>query len=147
MKKRGRPRKDGREPAYVLERIVLVVHAYALFREAGEKHSVAICEVVEYIRKIAPAMRISKTEVSRILAAWLPRCGQSCLVVRKPLSESDIRRLPNGRTVRVLYTVSVERRPLYPRANVTAKAVPSTSSTPTPPNTLNGAVSSRGPQE
>ena len=78
---------------WVLERIVLVVYAYGLARDRGEKYSVAIYEAVKYIRENVPAMRISETEVRRILAAWRPKRSPSCLVVRKSQTTECQRRL------------------------------------------------------
>jgi hypothetical protein len=113
---------------WVLERIVLVVYAYGLARDRGEKYSVAIYEAVKYIRENVPAMRISETEVRRILAAWRPKRSPSCLVVRKSQTTECQRRLLRGRKFSRCYTVSVEQRPIYPRANAAKKLTPSTSS-------------------
>ncbi len=54
MEKRGRPRKNGEQPIWMLDRVTLVVYAYDQAREAGEKHMAAITEAVEFIRENRP---------------------------------------------------------------------------------------------
>jgi hypothetical protein len=124
MKKPGRPKKNGQKPMSVLERVMLVIHAYNLARDAGEKHIVAVLEAVNYVRDTAPAMRISETEVKRILAMWRPKGKATCLFVSKPDPEHSIIKVPgrDGRMVnaRIMYTASVGPRPTHPRANAAA---------------------------
>lgn len=56
-------------------RVVKVMCFYDEARTHGEKHSVAInCAVNEYKQRYSQ-MRISATEVKRILATWRPRGG------------------------------------------------------------------------
>ena len=121
MNKRGRPKQDGRKPFWVVEREILAVHAYGRARDRGEKHSIAISEAVEYIRAIAPAMRISETEVKRIVAKWRPQQGAFCLFVDKPHPENSSIPQYSSRKGTVSYTVSIRPRPIYPRANAVAK--------------------------
>lgn len=121
MNKRGRPKHDGRQPVWRMERVILAIYAYDQARKAGEKHSVAISEAVKYIRDTAPAMRVSETEVKRILATWRSKRSATCLLVDKPNQEHNSRVLPKGRGGRILYTVSVGPRPIYPRANAAEK--------------------------
>jgi len=70
MKKPGRPRKNGMQPMWMLERIILALYAYGRAREAGEKHSVAVSEAVQHVLDRAPQMPISETEVKRTVATW-----------------------------------------------------------------------------
>jgi hypothetical protein len=124
MKKPERPKKNGQKPMSVLERDMLVIYAYGRARDAGEKHIVAILEAVKYIRDTAPAMRISETEVKRIVARWRPKGKATCLFVSKPDPEHGIIRVPgrDGRMInaRIMYTASVGPRPTHPRANAAA---------------------------
>ena len=121
MNKPGRPRKNGPQPMWMLERIILALYAYGRAREAGEKHTVAISEAVKYVRETAPRMRVSETEVKRIVAAWRSKQRGTCLFIRKPDPQHSITPLPRRRNDRILYTASVGPRPVYPRANATAK--------------------------
>ena len=56
----------------VFERASLVMTSYDEARKNGQKHSAAVVQTVELIKQSNPMMRISKTEVKRILAAWRP---------------------------------------------------------------------------
>ena len=120
MKKRGRP-KSSYQDFGILERAVLAVYAYVQAREAGDKHIVAITEAVNYIRTICPSMKISETEVKRIVAVWRSIQRATCLVVSKPDPQHSIISLPRGGRGKILYTVSVGPRPTYPRANAAEK--------------------------
>lgn len=55
------------------ERAGLVMSSYDEARENGQKHSAAVAQTVELIQHSHPMMRISETEVKRILAACRPR--------------------------------------------------------------------------
>jgi hypothetical protein len=101
MKKAGRPRKNGLQPIWVLQRETLALFAYERAREAGEKHCVAVSEAVKYIRQTAPRMRISETEVKRIVAYWRPRGSTRCLRV------TDSPHWLNGRSTSLTYRRSV----------------------------------------
>jgi hypothetical protein len=123
--KLGRPKADGRQPFMVVERLSLVLFAYDLARKAGMKHSMAIMAAVEYVKTIAPAMKISETEVKRILAYWRAKgATNKCLLVTKPDPANRTVSVPvreDGKIVfkprRILYTVSQGPRPIYPRVN------------------------------
>jgi hypothetical protein len=120
MQKRGRP-KSSYQKSWMLARAVLALYAYGRARDAGEKHSVAITEAVNYIRTICPRMKVSETEVKRILAVWRSIRRAACLVVSKPDAQHSMIPLPRGGTGRKLYTVSVRLRRTYPRANAAEK--------------------------
>ena len=67
MANRGRPKKDGVKPGWMLFRSFMVLHAYDQARARGEKHSAAIAEAVSALRSRMPGMPISETEVRRVL--------------------------------------------------------------------------------
>jgi hypothetical protein len=128
MKKAGRPRKNGLQPIWVLHRETLALFAYERARKAGEKHCVAVSEAVKYIRQTAPRMRISETEVKRIVAYWRPKGSTRCLQVSEPGSSGNFASVPTLRNgvvsfikCRVLLTASHGPRPIYPRANAASK--------------------------
>jgi len=123
----GRPR-GGRQPIWVLQRILLALFAYERAREQGEKHCVAVREAVEYIRRAATAIRISETEVKRIVAYWRPKGSTKCLRVSQPRPEENTISVPVKRNgvvsfikCRVLYTAAPGPRPLYSRTNPASK--------------------------
>jgi hypothetical protein len=68
MANRGRPNKNGVKEAWTILRRVLVLRAYDRARARGEKRSAAITDAVSAVRSRLPKMRISETEVKRILA-------------------------------------------------------------------------------
>jgi hypothetical protein len=128
MHKVGRPSKNGLQPMWVLQRVTLAVFAYERARESGEKHSVAVTEAVKYIRQTAPRMRISETEVKRIVAYWRPKGSTKCLRVSEPEPSASILSVPvlrNGSVLfikcKALYTVAQGPRPIYRRANAASK--------------------------
>jgi hypothetical protein len=117
MSKRGRPTKDGRYPAWMLFRVTYVLYAYKQARDAGSKHFAATLAAVEFVRQKEPWMPISETEVKRILAERRSSRSASVLSGVIPDPDRNTRRLPDGRTFRVLFSVYREPRPVYPRAN------------------------------
>jgi hypothetical protein len=94
MRKAGRPRKNGLQPIWVPQRVTLALFAYERARELGEKHSVAVTEAVKYIRQTAPRMRISETEVKRIVAYWRPKGSTKCIRVTEPGRSGNILSVP-----------------------------------------------------
>jgi hypothetical protein len=121
MEQRARPRKKRPQPIWILVRMMMAVYAYGQARDAGEKHSVAISEAVTYIRATYARMRVSETEVKRIMAQWRSKRRATCLFVSQPDAQHNSITLPNGRKVRILYTASVGPHPRYPRANAAAR--------------------------
>jgi hypothetical protein len=91
---RGRPRKkEGSIEPWQLGRAAIVMSAYDESREKGAKHSVAIREAVDTLRHRSPKMRISETEVKRILSTFRPKGSRAILrFERSPLSEEDVNR-------------------------------------------------------
>jgi hypothetical protein len=121
MKKAGRPRKNGDQPMWMLERATLVVFAYDRAREAGEKHKAAIASAVEFIRKKRPMMKICETEVRRILAEWRSKRSPVGLLITKPDPANCMFTLPDGQVVRRVLSASFGPRPVYARANAAEK--------------------------
>jgi|SRR5579872_2598172 len=115
--KRGRPKNNGQKPIWTLTRITLALYGYQQARAAGEKHACAVQEAVEYVRKKAPMMPISETEVRRILAQYRSnKLPYGCFVVKPdPANQTII--LPRGYVFKVGLTVCVQPRVDYPRAN------------------------------
>ena len=71
----------------------VVMSAYDEARKAGEKHIGAVTQSVEVIRRRYPELRISETEVKRILAKFRPRKSQTILLFdRSTLISEDLAR-------------------------------------------------------
>jgi hypothetical protein len=121
MARRGRPRKNGEQPMWMLERAALAVHGYDEARKAGEKHMAAITCAVQLIRATHPEMKASETEVKRVLADWRSNRRPTGLWVTKPDPADCMLTLPDGRVVRRLLDAGFGPRPVYPRANAAAK--------------------------
>jgi len=96
MQKRpvGRPQKRGDtiEP-WQFGRAAIVQAAYDEAREKGEKHSVAVRAAVDAVRRHNPKVRISETEVKRVLSRFRPK-GSGIILhfERSRLTEEDIER-------------------------------------------------------
>ncbi len=93
-RKRGRPRKkeDTIQP-WQFARAALAMCAYDEARAKGEKHSVAVAQATYFVKKRHPEMRISETEVKRILATWRPRnVGTILRFERSVLTEEKIKK-------------------------------------------------------
>jgi hypothetical protein len=54
-------------------RVRIAIGLYDEERKNAQKHSAAVTQTVELIKQRYPMMRISETEVKRILATWRPR--------------------------------------------------------------------------
>jgi len=79
-KKLGRPRKkEGLISFRDFDRVNMAMSLYHEGRKNGQKHSAAVAQTVESIKQRYPMMRISETEVKRILAAWSPRGSHTIL--------------------------------------------------------------------
>lgn len=83
MATRGRPRKNGTQPPWMFGRRMLAIHSYRTARSSGDKHSCAVTEAVAAVKKTWPGMRISETEVKRILAECQPKGAQLAFKVTK----------------------------------------------------------------
>lgn len=83
MAQRGRPKLNG---ATKLQRDLTVLWSYNESRRAGEKHASAVASVASEVRKQLPGVKVSETEVKRVLARFQPKAIQRFLP------------LPNSRT-------------------------------------------------
>jgi len=88
----GRPRKEEGILEYrQFVRAGIVSAAYDEARRSDQKHSVAVRQVVEFVKQNYPALRISETAVRRILAEWRPRnSGAIFRVERSIMTEEEI---------------------------------------------------------
>lgn len=120
MNERGRPRKRG-QLVRMLRRDPKILYGYDQARSLGEKHAVAIQEAAKYVRETDSGLRISETEVKRVLASWRPRGDPLGLVVVKPHPSESTLTLPNGMVFRIGLTAAVGPRPVYPRVNAAQK--------------------------
>jgi len=121
MNKRGRPSKKGEIPKWMLRRETMIVYGYDDARKRGEKHAAAVKEAVRYVREADSFMRISETEVRRVLAYWRPISEQDGLVVFESSPSENTLTLPNGMVIRIGLTSGIGPRPIYPRANAAEK--------------------------
>lgn len=117
MATRGRPKKNGKAPMWMLQRITVALCGYEQARNRGEKHDTAVEEAEKYVRRKLPGVPISKTEVRRILASCRPETDESALSVLEVDPKNNTYTLPDGKTVRMLWTASYGPRIEYPRVN------------------------------
>jgi len=85
MKKRprGRPKKEeDRIEFWRFARVGMVMLAYDEARKRSEKHSAAITQAVDSIRRRYPKMPISETTVRRIFATFRSRNDQTEIILR-----------------------------------------------------------------
>jgi len=137
----GRPRKEqGRTKFGPFTRSGMVMSAYDEARERGEKHSAAVTDAVEVIRRQHPRMPVSDTEVKRTLATYRPRNSRSILrfkrlivgdeklaklrsmleQARTPTENWSLVPPPSTQSLeksRTVYTFGYGERPLFPRHN------------------------------
>jgi|SRR5579864_9724233 len=141
-KKIGRPRKKKDVISFQhFSRAGIVMALYDEFRKNGSKHSVAVTETVEYIRKRYAQMRISATAVKRILAEHRPKKHdelvlrferyelvgndlmrfwevQKRLAVLRPIEGKSPSRFDvNPHKPITIYKIRLGARPNYPRHN------------------------------
>jgi hypothetical protein len=121
MAKRGRPKKDGVQPGWMLLRVVLVLNAYNEARSSPLKHSSAVTEAVAIVKKTYPGMPISETEVKRILAKFQPQGVPVAFKVTKasektlPPEVCELMGVPEGSKMKTTFTFGYGPRPEYPR--------------------------------
>lgn len=78
--RRGRPRKEKDTiKSWQFGRVAMILCRFDEVRRRGDKHSVAIEDVVDSIRQHSPELSISESEVKRTLATWRPREGRTVL--------------------------------------------------------------------
>lgn len=124
-RKRGRPRKNGVRPAWVLLRTCHVLFWYNRARAAGEKHSVAVKETVAKLRSLSQDMPISETEVKRVLSEFQGEDDPVVLQVTR-LSEKEIHqnvtcyqelKIRQAETITSGFLMALGPRPQYRRHN------------------------------
>lgn len=119
--KRGRPRKNGRQPLWMFGRAARILYVYNEARKSGIKHSCAVRETVAALKNENPDMPISETEVKRVLAKFQPRGARIVFRVTKgpaqplPAYVAESRRLPPGIMMKTVFTFGLGPRPEYPR--------------------------------
>lgn len=126
MGKRGRPNRNGLQPAWMWYRATIVVHAFNEARKNGEKYEAAISAAIDAVKARHPEMRIGPRRVKEILAQWQPAGSSTVLIVTKP-PDAELESLEMQQTFRWLgfpegkkmtcYRVGEGPRPVYPRAN------------------------------
>jgi hypothetical protein len=99
MAQRGRPKMSGGQKMY---RDLTVVSSYNESRRAGEKHSSAVANAVAEVRKQFPGVKISETEVKRVLATYQPKGYAVTFIATK---------------TRTGFTLNFGARPEYTRIN------------------------------
>ena len=72
-RKRGRPRTYGVTQHYVFIRAMIVLDAMRRARSRSEKYLASIQLAIAAVRAKYPTMRISSTEVKRVMAEFQPR--------------------------------------------------------------------------
>ncbi len=140
MAKRGRPKKNGMKPGWVLIRSFMVLHAYCRARDGGEKHSAAIAAAASAVRSRVPGMRVSETEVKRVLAEFQSKDSEHSWIITDGVPERELdlllenlkwvaEKFPGKLDVSTLsddvfkpkrlriLTIQVGPRPRYPRHN------------------------------
>jgi hypothetical protein len=115
--RRGRPKANGRQSDYFFLRDLNIVAEFTKFREAGEKHTEALKETVKSIQQKYPGMKVSVTEVKRVLARKWSARSTLCLLPREPNDEERIQVTPRGQRVRIVLRVFGGPRPQFPRHN------------------------------
>src|SRR5215469_15886548 len=122
MAKPGRPKKNGIQPPWMLGRMLLVLHAFREAKSSGLKHCAAITETVAAVKKTWPAMRISETEVKRILAKYQPASAPFVFIAKwedasdQPLHPEicKVMGIPEGSRMKNKFTFGFGPRPKYP---------------------------------
>jgi hypothetical protein len=119
----------------------MMMAVYDEARASGQKHSAAVNQTVDYIRRRYSEMPISETEVKRTLVTFRPKGSQTILRFKRvTLDDEKVARLrgmlaqvppmhdENGQLrpspsiqnflkSRTAYTFGYAERPLYPRHN------------------------------
>jgi len=92
-RKPGRPRKkQDRIELWQFARAAVVISAYDEARVNGEKHSVAVTQAVDFVRRNDSEISISEAEARRILATYRPQSSETILRFEHSFrSEEDLR--------------------------------------------------------
>jgi hypothetical protein len=120
MKLRGRPKTNGVMPAWVLHRTMVGLYAYDKARSRGEKYEQALRAAVKDVRQTFPEMRMSETEMKRILAEFRSKA----LALTFLVTESENTVTIEGRKCRKAWQLSIGPQPEYPRHNAREHRAP-----------------------
>jgi hypothetical protein len=120
MKPRGRPRTNGVMQAWVLHRTMVGLSAYDEARSRGEKYEQALRAAVEEVRQTFPEMRMSETDMKRILAEFRPKELELTFLVTE--CEDTVTAL--GRKCEKAWQLSIGPQPEYPRHNAREHRAP-----------------------
>jgi hypothetical protein len=101
---------------------MLVIFTYGEFRQAGGKHSAAVGEAAEAVRRQYPGMPISESTVRRILAEFQPKGETASFLVSKPAPGEETLIGPEGKKYRKLFSGGFGPRPVYRRNNAARAA-------------------------
>jgi hypothetical protein len=112
-KQRGRPRKNGARPGWVLHRAAIALYGYDKARSAGEKYAEALKAAVAEVRREFPQVSISETEIKRVLAEFRVKELELTLLI----TESENTVTPSGRKCKKAWQLSIGPQPNYPRHN------------------------------
>lgn len=107
--RRGRPNSNGLQPAWMLGRDFEILLRFDRARRAGEKYLAAVAIA-------GLAVRVSRTEVKRVLARWRSQHSNVGLVFSEPDGQ-QVRTLPDGTKVRQGPNFGFGPKPKYARAN------------------------------
>lgn len=135
MAKRGRPKKDGAQPTWMLGRRILVLQAFNDARRNGLKYLAAIWAAIEAVKAQYPGVRIGPRMVKGILSDWQGRRLSRVVTVSKvsdaglqsPEMQQNLAKLyelgfPKDKKV-TAFTVGLGSRPEYPRINAKQQKV------------------------
>ena len=113
MKPRGRPKTNGVMQAWVLHRTMVGLYAYDKARSRGEKYEQALRAAVEEVRQTFPEIRMSATEMKRILAEFRPKELELTFLI----TECENTVTPLGRKCEKAWQIRIGPQPEYPRHN------------------------------
>jgi hypothetical protein len=113
----------------MLVREFRVLFAYNQARSSGDKHSAAVREAVQEIRRCFPGMPISETEAKRIVAKMQPQdfpvAFQAGRIRDADLKQQVARlrtlKFPGAETIKVGFDFGIGPRPTYLRHNAKLK--------------------------
>jgi hypothetical protein len=114
MADRGRPKNPS---SFVIRRWLCALLEFDRAKLLGEKHSGALGTAAAEMLKKYPHLKVSQTEIRRMLAKWrAPNAGMTFLC-RELSSEEGTAVMPDGTVLRFPLQVKVGPRPNYVRHN------------------------------
>jgi hypothetical protein len=92
--------------------------AYDEARQKGEKHSVAITQAVDSVAQYHAGLRVSETELRRILATWRPRGAERILRFERLVwIDEEVTPEVGSSSAPMVLTIRLCERPSYSRHN------------------------------